>query len=66
MHNYAKWQKLDTKDYILHDSIYIKIQKMPSNLQKRQWLVAAWGPHCWEELQRAHTRKFLGIVCSLS
>ena len=39
---------------------------MPSNLQKRQWLVAAWGPHCWEELQRAHTRKLLGIECSLS
>ena len=39
MHNYAEWQKLDTKDYILHDSIYIKIYKMPANLQKRQQLL---------------------------
>lgn len=43
MPNYAEWKKLDTKDYILHDSIYIKIYKMPTNLQKRQWLLS--GDH---------------------
>lgn len=54
MHNYAEWQKLDTKDYILHDSIYIKIQKMPSNLQKRQWLLP--GDHIAGKNYKEHTQ----------
>ena len=38
--HYCKWAKPDAKDYILHDSIYLKCQKKVS-LESESWSMFA-------------------------
>ena len=51
--HHAKWKKINTKNYILHDSIYIKVQN-GEIIETERWLVIAYG---WDKGVRAMVMK---------
>lgn len=42
---HAKWRKTDTKDYILHDPVYMKFLKMANLQRQRSRIVIPWAGH---------------------
>lgn len=59
--HYAKWKKMDTKDYMLHGSIYMEYANKAHLLRQKvdeQLPGTEWG---WDMITNEHAEPFGGV-----